>query len=88
MADNYQYSYTNITSSAVRAIAVTPADGSDIANVSRAIWVGGAGNLAVILAGDTSAVTFTGVPAGTMLPLRVKRVMSTNTTATSIVAID
>lgn len=88
MADNYQYSATGINSSAVRAITITPADGSDIANVSRAIWVGGAGNLAVILAGDTSAVTFTGVPAGTLLPLRVKRVMSTNTTATSIVAID
>lgn len=74
--------------SASRAVAVTPHDTNDLANVSRALWVGGAGNVAVILAGDSSAVTFTGVPAGTLLPLRVKRVMSTNTTATTIVAVD
>jgi hypothetical protein len=67
--------------------AVTPDDGANLAQTSRAIYVGGAGNLAVILDRDTSAVTFLAVAAGTLLPIRARRVMSTNTTATSILAL-
>lgn len=52
----------------------------------RALWIGGAGDVAVIAEGDTDAVTISAVPAGTVLPIRCKRVMSTNTTATLIVA--
>jgi hypothetical protein len=68
-------------------VEVTPADGVLLPTTSRMIWVGGAGNLAVMLAGDTEPVTLAGVAAGTMLPLRVHRVMATNTTATNIVAL-
>ena len=53
----------------------------------RGLWIGGAGNVAVIADGDTAAVTIVGVLAGTLLPIRVSRVMATNTTATSIVAL-
>lgn len=67
-----------------RAFAVTPDDGADLANVSRGLYVGGAGNVSVILADDNSPVTFVGVSAGTMLPVWVKRVRATGTTATSI----
>lgn len=73
------------TAAAYRAAAVTASDAT-ILPVTRAIWVGGAGNLAVIMAGDTAAVTITGVAAGTLLPIQVTKVMSTNTTATSITA--
>jgi hypothetical protein len=72
---------------ACQAFAVTPNDAADLAFTSRGIWVGGAGNIAVILLNDSSAVTFVGLAAGTFLPLGVKRVMSTNTTATNIVAV-
>jgi hypothetical protein len=68
-------------------LAVTPADGVLLPTTTRMIWVGGAGNLSVLLAGDNEPVTLDGVPAGTMLPLRVHRVMATNTTATNIVAL-
>ena len=61
-----------------RAAAVTPGD-STILPATRGIWVGVAGNLAVIFAGDTTAVT--------LLPIQVTKVMSTNTTATNIVAL-
>lgn len=67
------------------AEAVTPSDTVDLTITSRALFVGGAGALAVVTAkGQT--VTFTGVVAGTVLPLRVSRVMSTNTSASNIVA--
>ena len=88
MADRYNIGSSGLTGPATRSAAVTPSDSVDLPNVSRALWVGGAGNVAVMLADDTSAVTFVSVAAGTLLPLRVKRVMATNTTATSLVAID
>jgi hypothetical protein len=55
--------------------------------VCRAIWVGGAGDLAVMACGDTAAVTISAVPAGTVVPIKAKLIMSTNTTATLIVAL-
>lgn len=69
-----------------RGAAVTPGDSTTLP-ATRGIWVGGAGNLAVIFAGDTTAVTLVGVAAGTLLPIQVTKVMSTNTTATNIVAL-
>lgn len=76
----------NDTGSASQGRAVTPND-STVLSVTSAVWVGGAGNLAVVFEDGGSAVTLTGVPAGTLLPIRVTKVMSTNTTATSITAL-
>jgi len=73
---------------ATRAIAVTPNDGTDLTFVTRSLYVGGAGNVSVDLADSGSSIVFIGVPAGTFLPVRVKRVRATSTTATSIVALD
>jgi hypothetical protein len=68
------------------ALAVTPAD-SDMVIISRAIYVGVSGNLTVKMAGSENTVTFTDVPAGSLLPIRVSQVRSTDTTATNIVAL-
>ncbi len=71
---------------ASQLVAITPNDSTDLtASNIRGLWVGGAGNVAVIASGDSSAVTLVGVPAGTVLPIAVIKVMATNTTATSIV---
>jgi hypothetical protein len=68
--------------------AVTPSDTLDLpAGTCRALWVGGDGDVAVIADRDSSAVTIKGALAGTILPVRTRRVMSTNTTATNIVAL-
>lgn len=64
--------------------AVSPHDTNLLSKVTRAIFVGGAGNLHVIMQ-DGSEVTVTGVVAGSLLPIRVKKVFSTSTTATNIV---
>jgi hypothetical protein len=73
-----------MTSPANDAAAVTPSDTAPLVYVSRALYVGGAGNLVVTMQGGGN-VTFTGVPAGTVLPIRVTHVLSTSTTATSII---
>jgi len=70
---------------ATKLFAITPSD-STVVNC-RAIWVGGAGNVAVIARDDTVAQTLPGVPAGTLLPVSVSKVMSTNTTATLIIGL-
>lgn len=72
---------------ATRAAAITKADadfGSGV--IYRALWVGGAGNVTLRGADDSADVELVGVPAGTLLPIAVKRV-ATATTATSIVGL-
>ena len=71
---------------AYNAVEVAPNDGVDLTNTSRALYVGGAGDVKVDMYG-TGTVTFVGVSAGSLLPVRVDRVYSTGTTATSIVAL-
>ena len=66
--------------------AVTPSDSTDFDVLTRAIYVGGAGNV-VAVRRDGTTVTFTGVPAGSVLPIACRRINSTSTTATSIVAL-
>ena len=66
--------------------AVTPNDGTDLAHETKALYIGGAGNVAIHDTVDNS-VTFVGATAGSIIPVRTKRVLSTGTTATSIVAL-
>ena len=70
---------------ATKARAVTPSDATELR--FKALYIGGAGNVAIIAKDDTAAVTFTGVTAGSILPVEGTKVMSTNTTATAIVAL-
>lgn len=70
---------------ATSAAAVTPHDTNELSNVTTRVFVGGAGNLKVTMM-DGTDVTFTGVTAGSVLPIRVRRVYSTGTTATNIAA--
>lgn len=77
---------TGYNAPAENAFAVTPNDSTDLTHSSRALFVGGAGDVKVdTKGGDT--VTFVGVTAGAILPVRVTRVYATGTTATSIVAV-
>ena len=67
------------------AAVVTPSDTADQGNV-RGLYVGGAGNVSIVTAAGNTCV-FTGVTAGSILPVRCTKVRSTGTTATTIVAL-
>lgn len=67
------------------ASTVTPSDTTVLGGV-RGLFVGGAGNINLETEAGTTLV-FTGVAAGSILPVRVKRVLSTSTTASNIVAL-
>jgi hypothetical protein len=66
-------------------VAVTPSDSTDLAYISRALFIGGAGNIVVTPSSGQANITYT-VPAGMILPIRVSRVLATGTTATNIVS--
>ena len=67
------------------AVAVVPSDSVNLASPS-VIYVGVGGNVSVMTAqGDI--VTFIGVPAGGVIPVQVARVNSTDTSASSMLAI-
>lgn len=71
--------------------AVTPSDSVDLPIRTRALFVGGAGNISVQAFDPATkklaTVVLTGVTAGAVLPIEVTRVNSTSTTATNIVAL-
>jgi len=66
--------------------AVTPSDSADLARVTDGIWVGTGGNLVAVMQNNTT-MTFA-VPSGGWLPIVARRINSTNTTATGIVALN
>jgi hypothetical protein len=66
------------------AVTITPSDAT-IVNCD-AIYVGVGGNVAVVTAKGTT-VTFVGVPTGTILPQKCQKIMSTNTTATTMLGL-
>lgn len=68
------------------AAAITKSDTVNLTRLSDAIFVGGAGIVAVVFEGD-DVVNFT-CTAGQILPVRAKRVNSTNTTATLMNALN
>lgn len=68
------------------AVAVTPSN-TEFDYVANALYVGGAGNVVVQLRdAPTTTVTFAAVPAGTILPIYVIKVLPA-TTASSILAL-
>lgn len=76
------------TFAASTAFTITPNDSTDLPSAARAIYVGGTGNMVVQMASDASQVTFSGIPAGTLIPIQVSRVLATNTTATLIIGLN
>lgn len=75
----------NATVSAIGLVVVTKSDAT-ILPPTRAIYVGGAGDVAVTMADGTTG-TFSAVVAGSVLPIQVTQVLSTGTTATLILAL-
>jgi hypothetical protein len=69
------------------AFGIAPSDTLELPLVTRAIYVGGAGDLTLRLAGDTAAQIIKAVPVGAMLPLRVRQIYATGTVASQLVGL-
>lgn len=88
MAPRPSESIADYTAGIRAALAVTPNDGTDLNRITRGIYIGGAGNVAVVFCDDADAapVTLSALAIGVWHPMQVRRVMATNTTATLILA--
>ncbi len=76
----------NTSAPAIYAGAVTASDSANLSSISRAIYVGSSGDVAAVMP-DDAVVTFVAVQAGSILPVRIKRVNATGTTAANIIAL-
>jgi len=86
MTDKFNAFKSQLADPAKNAYAPSTSNTVALPFITRSLYVGTTGNLTVVLAGDTVPITFTGVLAGTFLPLRISYIY-TNTTATNLVAL-
>ena len=84
MADIFSNFAEGLSTPATSAVAVTPND-TTLLSTTKGLYIGTTGDVVVTMA-DTSLVTFSTVPAGVILPIRVIHVMAA-TTAGNIVAL-
>lgn len=86
MSDRFQYSDDRVDYQARSAFAITKSDSTNYLTgaslvVPKALYIGTAGDLTVQLVGDAGTVVFKAVPAGSVLPIRVQRVLAATTAA-------
>lgn len=86
MTDRFAHTAGSLSSPATHAFAITPADGDDLPETTRAIYVGAGGAIALRMQSG-AVVTMAGVPQGTLLPLRADRILATGTTASGLVGL-
>lgn len=85
MTDIFEDRSSGLESPGSHAASINPSDTTDLATASRALYVGGPGNLQLTLVGGTT-ITLHNLSAG-WVPLRTMRVHASGTTATDIVAV-
>lgn len=77
----------SVLAPASKAAAITPSDSTDLGTPTRWLYLGVGGDVRVTLLDDANPVTFVGLAAGVVHPLRVKRVYAAQTTATNIIGV-
>ena len=87
MNDPFVSHETALSSPARNGFSITPNDGIDLSVVCRSLFIGGGGDVSIILANDSSSVVFKNIPTGSVLPVFAKRVEATLTTATDILGL-
>ncbi|MEM1286821.1 MAG: hypothetical protein AAGH60_00560 [Pseudomonadota bacterium] len=86
MSDLFAAHMAGLESPASNAFTIVAQDNVPLTTVTRAIYIGAGGDLSVKMkSGET--VVFTGVPAGSVLPVRVAEVAATGTSASNLVGL-
>lgn len=66
--------------SGTRMFKVTPSDTENLPHITRAIMVDAAGDVELIMAGDTEPVVWNGYAVGIFHALAIKKIKAANTT--------
>lgn len=77
---------TGLGDPASHAVAVTPSDTTTL-TTTRFVFVGTGNTNMTVVTAAAETVTFTNIPNGFLLPIRVTQIHDTNTDATGIVAL-
>ena len=86
MTDSFKNFARSLTSPPENARAIEPSDADDLPRVTRALYVGGAGDVAMRMVGG-DVITLANVQASSLVPLRIARVMAAGTTAGALVGL-
>ncbi len=84
--DRFEQFAGSLDAPASHAFAIAASDTVNLADVTRALYVGGGGDLSVVMLSGETAL-FSAVVTGTILPLRVRRVNATGSTASDLVGL-
>ncbi|MEM6711376.1 MAG: hypothetical protein AAF590_03750 [Pseudomonadota bacterium] len=85
-SDPFSSHMAGLESPASDGFVIVPSDSADLSSVTRAIYVGSGGDLVATMKSGTS-ITFTGLLAGTVLPIRVSAVAATGTSAGNLIGL-
>lgn len=86
MTDTFKRMSRSLTAPAEDAVEILPDDGASLGFATRALFIGGTGDARVRMIGG-AVVTFTNLPAGSLIPLRVVQVFATGTSATGLIGL-
>lgn len=84
--DTFRNFGRSLVSPPEQAAPVLPSDSEVLPHVTRALWIGGGGDLRLRMLGG-GEVTLAGVVPGSLIPIRAVQVFATGTTAAAIVGL-
>lgn len=85
--DPFTLTIDSLIAPAQNCFAVTPHDTAALPLVTKSIYIGLGGDLAVLPLQGETAVIFRNLPDGMMLDVRARAILATGTTASDIVGL-
>ena len=85
--DKFQASSDSLIAPASQCFTITPNDSLSLEQITKAVYVGNGGDVTLRACDSAQDVTFSNVPTGAILDVRVAAVRSTGTTASAIVGL-
>jgi hypothetical protein len=86
MTDRYADHASSLQAPAETGFAITPDDSADLSETTRALYIGDGGSLVAVLASGVE-LSLVGLQTGSIIPIRVRRVKATGTTASALVGL-
>ena len=85
--DRFKDVADSLTSPARDCFAISGDDNADLPQATKAIYVGEGGDIVLRAVGSQTDVTLTNVPSGAILPIRLRAMRVTGTSASNIIGL-
>lgn len=87
IADPFKDTANSLSAPAADCFALNANDSADLPKATKAIYVGVGGDIRIRALDSDSDVTLQGVPSGSILPIRLRALRVTGTTAGNIIGL-